>query len=54
MRTYPITCPSCNGSGYIRNPELGMIGGTSCVLTVSCPACGGNKWVICSETEPKL
>ena len=51
MRTYPIICPSCIGSGTIINPDLNR--STSAVLTVNCPACGGNKWVMCNEQEAK-
>lgn len=48
MKTYPIVCPSCQGSGIVRQPTLYS---TSSALYMTCPACGGNKWVMCSETE---
>lgn len=48
MRTYPIICPSCSGTGMVRNNAPH---GTSSVLDCVCPACNGQKWVMCSETD---
>jgi DnaJ-class molecular chaperone len=43
-RQYPIICPSCGGSGLIPTQ------GTSADVTQMCPACKGEKTVICTET----
>lgn len=45
IRTYYIVCPSCQGRGYIPNPENGLI----TVATITCPACDGNKKVLVTE-----
>ena len=46
-KQYPIACPSCQGSGFI--PSVGT-GSMSTSVTEMCPACNGNKIVICTET----
>ena len=43
MKTYPITCPSCNGRGSIKNPYIEQSTLTNTFVT--CSVCGGNKWV---------
>ena len=45
MKTYPITCPSCNGTGF---KQVAVHYGTT-AMTEPCPACGGNKWVMCVD-----
>lgn len=45
MKTYPITCPSCNGTGL---KQVAVHYGTT-AMTEPCPACGGNKWVMCCD-----
>lgn len=49
MRTYPIICPSCQGTGIVRQPVLSTV--TTSALDMTCPACGGNKTVMCSDTK---
>ncbi len=44
-RTYKIICPSCNGRGYIPNPECGI----TTLVSIVCPACNGSKTVIVTE-----
>ena len=45
-RTYPIVCPSCNGTGYINKTT-----GVSSATQEICPACNGQKVVICTEDD---
>lgn len=45
-RSYRIICPSCNGKGYVPNPENGF----TTVVTIPCPACNGQKTQIVNET----
>lgn len=45
IRTYKMICPSCNGRGYIPNPENGT------AVTVTFPACDGKKWVLVTEQK---
>ena len=49
MKTYPIICPSCQGIGHVRQSTMSTV--TNSALDMTCPACSGNKWVICSETD---
>lgn len=44
-KTYPITCPSCAGTGFRRDTL------TTSTIT-PCPACNGAKFVLCTETIP--
>lgn len=44
-RTYKIICPSCNGRGYIANPEYKAW----TAITIVCPACNGSKVVTVTE-----
>ena len=44
MITYPIVCPSCNGSGSINNPCP-----VSSSSRIVCPACNGGKTVMCRQ-----
>lgn len=46
-KQYPDICKTCNGSGFIKNPQQA----TTTNYTVTCPACGGNKTVIVIETS---
>ena len=46
MRTYPIICPSCAGTGIVN-----QTGGSSSSSQRTCPACNGNKTVMCNETD---
>jgi len=46
MKEYPIVCPSCNGSKWIPNTDLGFTDSTTKV----CPACNGTGVVICKES----
>jgi DnaJ-class molecular chaperone len=50
MKQYKIVCPSCQGSGSIRNPDFNP-NLTSSTLSVVCPACEGTKVVIVTETK---
>ncbi len=43
IRTYPITCPSCEGTGFRELKAYGIAIGSTC------PACNGSKWVMVSE-----
>jgi DnaJ-class molecular chaperone len=43
MKTYPIVCPSCNGTGHINQT------GSSNSTTKKCPACEGTGIVTCYE-----
>jgi len=45
MRTYPIICPSCNGTGRVL--EIGISTNTS----KQCPACRGTGCVTCIESN---
>ena len=47
-RSCPMTCPSCNGRGFISNPDTSK---TTTSSTMICPACNGNKTVIVKETD---
>lgn len=38
-------CPSCNGKGYVSNPET-----LSTNSTIVCPACKGSKIIIINKT----
>lgn len=46
MKSYPIVCPSCKGTGFIPNADI-----DSTAATRSCPACQGKGWVVCNETD---
>ena len=46
MKTYPIVCPSCQGSGFIYTRGFDTYN-TSAI----CPACKGQKTVICNDSE---
>jgi DnaJ-class molecular chaperone len=43
--TYPIVCPSCNGAGFINNPQR-----VCTEAQIVCPACNGTKVVIATAT----
>ena len=45
MKSYPIVCPSCSGSGVINNPMQ-----LDSSPTIICPACNGTKVVIVNVT----
>lgn len=44
IKTYPIVCKSCGGSGQIDSPDPGSI-----TTKIICPACRGIGSVICTE-----
>lgn len=45
-RTYPIICPSCQGTGRVPNPYP-LDSNAFCI----CPACQGRKSVIVTEED---
>jgi len=47
-KSYPIICPSCQGSKKVRNLQYHFAPGD--VLFVDCLACGGTGIVTCTET----
>jgi len=49
-KTYPIVCKSCNGSGYMNNPNFDP-NVTETSTSVICKACNGSGIVIVTETE---
>lgn len=54
-KSYPIICPSCQGSKKVRNLQYHFAPGD--VLFVDCLACDGTGIVTCTETiesEEKL
>ena len=51
IRQYPIVCPTCRGSGFIKNPDA--VFGYTTMLTIICPVCQGSEIVICTETIPE-
>lgn len=46
MRSYPIICPSCNGTGWIASTVYYTYNTQDI-----CPACNGNKYVMCTDTN---
>ena len=52
MKTYEVLCKTCNGVGFIPNPELVGPGTTSTTpLTIICLVCKGSKTQTVHETE---
>lgn len=52
IRRYPIMCPSCNGTGFVKNNDFGVTPLTTSSTSVICPACNGSKTIIVEESTP--
>lgn len=48
MKSYPIVCPSCKGTGLISPGTA-----TSDSSMITCPACKGTKIVTCFDYSDK-
>ena len=47
MKQYPIMCPSCKGTGWVSSLNY------SSNAQRECPACGGTKIVMVTDTDDK-